>query len=63
MGTQRNDSSRLVYTVDEAAVILGLSRNAAYEAVRRDEIPNIRIGRRILIPKQRLDDMLNEEEI
>ena len=62
MGTQRNESSRLVYTVDEAAKMLGLSRNAAYEAVRRDEIPNIKIGRRILIPRSRLDAMLNEEE-
>jgi len=62
MGTQSNEPSRLVYTVDEAAELLGLSRNAAYEAVRRGDIPNIRIGRRILVPKQRLDDMLNEEE-
>lgn len=38
-------------SVEEAAVILGISRNSAYEAVRRSEIPSLRLGRRILIPR------------
>ena len=40
----------LVLTVEEAGQILRLSRNSMYEAIRRGEVPNIRIGRRILIP-------------
>jgi excisionase family DNA binding protein len=51
-------SEKLTFTVTEAAVLLGVSRNAAYEAIRRGEIPAIRIGRRILIPRSRLDDFL-----
>jgi excisionase family DNA binding protein len=49
---------RLTYSVEEAARLLGISRNSAYEAVRRGELPTIRLGRRILVPRCRLDDML-----
>ncbi|MDA8297582.1 MAG: helix-turn-helix domain-containing protein [Actinomycetota bacterium] len=42
---------RLTMTVEEAAVVLGISRATAYDAVSRGEIPCIRIGRRILIPR------------
>ncbi len=44
---------RLTMTVEEAAVVLGISRASAYGAVSRGEIPCIRIGRRILIPQGR----------
>ena len=50
---------RKVLNVAEVAVVLGLSRNATYEAVRRGEIPAIRIGRRILVPVRALDDALS----
>jgi excisionase family DNA binding protein len=45
---------RLTLTVEEAATLLGISRAFAYEAVNRGEIPSIRIGRRILVPKAAL---------
>jgi excisionase family DNA binding protein len=45
---------RLTLTVEEAAASLGISRASAYEAVRRGEIPSIRIGRRVLVPKASL---------
>lgn len=47
-----------VYSVEEAAGLLDLCRNAAYEAVRRGDIPSIRIGRRIVVPKAALDRLL-----
>jgi len=46
--------NRLVFTVEEAAQLLGISRSFAYEAVQRGEIPSMRIGRRILVPKAAL---------
>jgi len=49
---------RLTVTVEEAAVILGLGRSAAYEATRRGEIPSRRLGRRIVIPVPLLLDWL-----
>ncbi len=42
--------SRLTITVEEAASLLGLGRSAAYEAARRGEIPNRKLGRRVIVP-------------
>ena len=50
--------SRLVLTVEEAADRLTLSRSAAYEGIRRGEIPSIRIGRRVLVPIAALERMV-----
>ncbi len=44
-------AERLVYSVPEAGRLLGLSRNAAYAAAKRGDIPTIRIGRRLVVPK------------
>jgi len=46
-----SNPDRLVYTVPEAGKLLGLGRNAAYEAAKRGEIPTLRIGRLLLVPK------------
>ncbi len=46
-----HDPERLVYTVPEAGRLLGLGRNAAYDAAKRGDIPTLRIGRRLLVPK------------
>lgn len=47
-------------TVEQAGQRLGISRHSAYEAVKRGDIPTIRIGRRILVPRLALDRMLLE---
>ena len=49
---------RRTLTVAEAAACLGISRNTAYDAVRRGTVPSIRVGRRILIPTQALEALL-----
>jgi excisionase family DNA binding protein len=41
----------LVWTVEEAAAVLGIGRTAAYEGVRSGEIPAVRIGKRWVCPK------------
>lgn len=51
-------SERLTYTVREAADLLGLSKNSAYQACLKGEIPHLKIGKRILIPKARLERLL-----
>jgi excisionase family DNA binding protein len=49
--TRAPAAERLVYTVPEAGRLLGLSRNGSYEAAKRGDIPTIRIGRLLLVPK------------
>lgn len=45
-------------TVEEAGVVLGMSRPSAYSAVRRGEIPILRFGRRMMVPTGHLRTML-----
>src|SRR5206468_10535156 len=40
-----------VFTIAETARRLGLGRNTVYEAARRGELPLLRIGRRLLVPR------------
>jgi len=49
----------VVLNVEQAREILGISRNLAYEGIRTGQIPSIRIGRRILIPKEALERKLS----
>jgi len=51
-------AERLVYTVPEAGRLLGLSRKGSYEAARRGDIPTIRIGRLLVVPKAPFHRML-----
>jgi hypothetical protein len=37
---------------------LGISRNAAYEAARRGQIPTIWIGKRLLVPRAAFERLL-----
>lgn len=52
--------NRTTITVPEAGSVIGVCRNAAYEAARRGDIPTIRIGNRILVPVAKLRQMLGE---
>ena len=51
---------RLCIAVPEAAEMLGISRNFAYELVKRGQLPVIRFGKRILIPRIALEKRLAE---
>ena len=54
----RPDDERLVWTVEEVGRLLGISRAHAYELVARGELTHVRLGRRIVIPKRALDELL-----
>jgi excisionase family DNA binding protein len=49
---------KLVYTVNETAQILNIGMNKAYELIQQKQIPHVRVGRKILIPKQPLEKWL-----
>ena len=49
--SKNENATRLVYEVPEAGAMLGLSRNASYDAAKRGDIPTIRIGKLIRVPK------------
>ena len=49
------NEERLVWTVEEAARLLGISRAHAYDLVARDELPHLRLGRRLVVPKHAIE--------
>ena len=49
---------RVTFSVEETAQILGISRALAYTLVRRGAIPSLRLGRRIVVPRRAVDDLL-----
>ena len=50
---------RETLTVEEAGRLLGIGRGSAYEAARRGDIPVIRIGKRLLVPRAAMARLLD----
>jgi excisionase family DNA binding protein len=48
----------LVFSVEQAAARLGISRAFAYQLVARGELPALRLGRRIVVPRHVLDELV-----
>ena len=58
--TGKTQNKSLVYEVPEAGEKLGLSRNASYDAAKRGDIPTIKIGRLLKVPKAAFHRMLDK---
>ena len=54
------NQERLTMTVPECAQLLGVGRNNCYERAKAGEIPSIRVGKRLLIPRAALQKWLDE---
>jgi excisionase family DNA binding protein len=52
------DDLPAVLTVEEAGKVLRIGRGAAYEAARRGDLPSVRIGRSLRVPRHALEAML-----
>jgi len=53
-----DDALPPVLTVEQAAEVLCISRGLAFAAVRAGDIPHVRLGRRILISRDALREMM-----
>ncbi len=61
--TARAEQEQYVLTIPEAGrKYFSIGRSAAYEAARRNEIPTIRIGRKLLVPIAALERKLAEAQ-
>ncbi len=52
----------LALTVEQAAKLLNISRNLAYDLVRQGVIPSLRLGRIIRISRSRLEEWMVEND-
>lgn len=55
---QGTDEALMTMTVSEAARVLGISRSSAYECVRRGELRAVRLGRRLVVPRSAVTELL-----
>lgn len=51
----------LTLSVPEVAAVLGISRAGAYELVHSASFPKVKIGKRILVPKDKLIERLDAQ--
>lgn len=54
----QSELSKLTVSVPVAGKALGLSRDAAYDAARSGDLPTLRFGRRVVVPTNKLREML-----
>jgi excisionase family DNA binding protein len=55
------DLSRQTYSVEEAAQIVGVSKDAIYDALRAKRIPGIKLRKNWRVLRQPLDRMVRGE--
>jgi excisionase family DNA binding protein len=63
-GQRKSDGSGgsappFVLTVREAADLLRISKDLAYELIARGELPSLRLGRRVVVPVRALLDLID----
>lgn len=54
---------RATVTIREAAALLGVSTDVAYESARRGELPTLRFGRRVVVSRRVLERILAGEQL
>ena len=57
----RADDEPQVLTVPEVAEVLRISRNRAYDLVREGRLRSVRVGRRVLVPRWAVLELLGGE--
>lgn len=55
--TRPREVARKFLSVAAAAEVLGLSEMTLYRVIQANSFPAVRVGRRLFIPSQALDDM------
>ncbi len=53
------DELPLMLNVVQVAAVLGISRAGAYELVHSEGFPTLKIGNRIVVPKDKLREWIN----
>ena len=49
---------RITLTIAEAGALLGISRAHTYELARVGELPSIKLGKRVVVPRRALEQFI-----
>lgn len=55
------NKEKLCYNVYDLVDLLGISISSVYKGINSGDIPHVKIGQRILIPKKMLDEFLSKK--
>ena len=58
--SQKPEIEKAVYNIYEVAALLEMNLPKAYELARQEKFPSIRVGRRIVVPKEAFHRWLEE---
>ena len=61
MRTKEIDELPYMLNANEVADILGIARNSAYNLMRSKGFPTIHIGRRMVVPKDKLIEWIENQ--
>jgi excisionase family DNA binding protein len=56
--TPKGGEACLTMTVEQAAKALGISRGSAYALAGKGDLPTIRLGRRMLVPRHAVERLV-----
>ena len=51
-------AQRMALSVEEAGALLGISRDLAYDLVASRQLPSVRLGGRLVVPRRALEEAL-----
>lgn len=54
------DDLPLTLSADDVAAVLGISRTNAYALLHREDFPTLKIGKRLLVPRDRFIRWIDE---
>ena len=55
------DQLPLMLCADHVAAVLGISRANAYNLMHQENFPSIQVGKRIIVPKEKLKEWIDKE--
>ena len=53
---ESNRGGAVGYSVEEAGALLGISRSSAYAGVNSGDIPSVRVGHLLIVPRDRFHE-------
>lgn len=59
---EEKNQEPLVYSINELADVLCISKSLAYQIARNRDFPKIKIGKRILIPVEELKKWVSKQK-